>query len=223
MTTRKPLNASVLIIGSILALAAIVSIANSYTMAQNTALAINARQGHPTGYVEQAIGTGRYRATQYTRIAYQPTMCLLPTSEEGYLEQFPTICINTGKVASDDDLAAMIFADLCVPGGYVPCAPIRKGPPSGPAYSTQASQQGWYGGTVDHLLQNGTFAPALYDEHMCLIGAPDVGYIPSGPDGQPERCVNTGRLATYADLNAGYYAKACVPGGFVGCLGDPKP
>lgn len=52
--------------------------------------------------------------------------CLLPSVEEGYQEpaqpHAPVICVNTGRTATPQDIAAGHYAGPCHPGGPVPCA-----------------------------------------------------------------------------------------------------
>jgi len=83
----------------------------------------NALRGHAGTCVMQADGSGPYKSSHYSCVAYNPHMCLLPSVEESYQELPITRCVNTGKVATQADKSALIFADACQPHGYVPCVP----------------------------------------------------------------------------------------------------
>lgn len=72
-------------------------------------------RGHQGIYVEKETSPGKYEGVIYT-----PDMCLLPSVDENYTEDTP-LCVNSGKAITQKDADESVFADMCEPGGYVPC------------------------------------------------------------------------------------------------------
>lgn len=59
-------------------------------------------------------------------VTHHSQPCLLPSVDAGYTASEPLVCVNTGNVATSQDIAAGAYSqEECKPNGHVPCVTVR--------------------------------------------------------------------------------------------------